>query len=154
MNGEVLLVLLIVVGLLAKSNLIAIAASLLLVMKLTSLERFFPAIERRGLELGVLLLTLVILVPIASGNIKWKDIAPFFVSVNGWFSLLGGAFAVYLNRYGLKILRTQPEFLVGLVIGSLLGVIFLGGIPVGPLTAAGLTAILQFIYKVVRRSNP
>lgn len=147
MHGEVLLVLLILIGLIAKSNIIAIAASLLLVMKLTSLERYFPTIERRGLELGVLLLTLVILVPLASGKIHWNHISPFFSSLNGWFSLVGGALAVYLNRYGLKILRTQPEFLVGLVIGSIIGIVFLRGIPVGPLTAAGLTAILQFFYK-------
>src|SRR5699024_6963871 len=114
-----------------------------LVMKLTSLERFFPAIERRGLEAGILLLTLVILVPLANGDIQWVDTLPFFTSAQGWFSLIGGTLAVYLNRYGLTILRTQPEFLVGLVFGSIFGVIFLGGIPVGPLTAAGLTAILQ-----------
>lgn len=147
MNGQILLVVLIFTGLFSKSSIIAIAASCLLVMKLSSLERFFPAIERRGLELGVLFLTLVILVPFANEEITMEHIYPFFVTTNGWFALLGGAIAVYLNRYGLSILRTQPEFLVGLVIGSILGIVCLGGIPVGPLTAAGITAILNYVYR-------
>lgn len=147
MNGELLLVILIITGLFSKSSIIAIAASLLLVMKLCSLDRFFPTVERRGLEFGILFLTLIILVPIANGKITLSSILPLFVSVHGWLALIGGALAVYLNRYGLNILRTQPEFLVGLVIGSLLGIVFLGGIPVGPLTAAGITAILSFIYR-------
>lgn len=148
MNGELLLVLLIITGLFSKSSIIAIAASCLLVMKLCSLERFFPTVERRGLELGILFLTLVILVPFANGKINMAEIYPLFLTSYGWFAFIGGALAVYLNRYGLKILQTQPEFLVGLVIGCIFGIVFLGGIPVGPLTAAGITAILSFIYRL------
>jgi uncharacterized membrane protein (DUF441 family) len=40
---------------------------------------------------------------------------------------------------------------VGLVIGSIMGIIFLRGVPVGPLMAAGITAFLlklgQFFFK-------
>lgn len=147
MNGELLLVLLMIIGLFSKSSIITIAASCLLVMKLCSLERFFPLIERRGLELGVLSLTLVILVPFAEGEIQLHNIYNIFVSTTGWFAFLGGALAVFINRFGLKILQTQPEFIVGLVFGSILGIVFLGGIPVGPLTAAGITAMLSVIYK-------
>src|SRR5690242_18660294 len=91
MNGEILLVILIITGLLGKSSVITTAASLLLIFKLTSLERFFPTIERRGLELGLLFLTVAVLVPFANGSISWDRIYPFFVSVNGWLALLGGA---------------------------------------------------------------
>lgn len=54
MSGEVMLVILIVIGLIGRSPIIATAASILLVLKLTALERFFPTVERRGLELGLL----------------------------------------------------------------------------------------------------
>jgi uncharacterized membrane protein (DUF441 family) len=150
MNGEILLVILILTGLFSKSSIIAIAAASLLILKLCSLERFYPTIERRGLELGILFLTLVILVPFANEEITMSDIYPFFVTFHGWLALLGGALAVYLNRFGLTILRTQPEFLVGLVVGSILGIVLLGGIPVGPLTAAGITAIFMYIYRLFR----
>jgi uncharacterized membrane protein (DUF441 family) len=147
MNGEILLVILIITGLLGKSSVITTAASLLLIFKLTSLERFFPTIERRGLELGLLFLTVAVLVPFANGSIGWDRIYPFFISMNGWLALLGGAVAVYMNRFGLNLIRTEPQIIIGLVIGSIFGILFLKGIPVGPLTAAGMTAIFAHFYK-------
>ena len=74
MNGELLLVILIIIGLIGRSNMIATAASLLLILKLTSLENLFPAVERRGLELGLLFLTMAVLVPFANGKIGWRDV--------------------------------------------------------------------------------
>jgi len=152
MSGEMLLVLLIITGLLGKSSIITTAASLLLIFKLTSLERFFPTIERRGLELGLLFLTVSVLVPFAAEEIGWEKISPFFVTYNGWLALIGGAIAVYMNRFGLNMMRSQPQTIIGLVIGSIIGIIFLKGIPVGPLTAAGITAIFAQFYKLTKGS--
>ncbi|HZG16840.1 MAG TPA: DUF441 domain-containing protein [Candidatus Bathyarchaeia archaeon] len=147
MNGEVMLVILIVIGLVGRSPIIATAASILLVLKLTSLERFFPAVERRGLELGLLFLTISVLVPFANEKVTWKDITPLFTTVIGVLALAGGALATYMNGKGLDVLRTEPHIIVGLVIGSILGIVFLRGIPVGPLMAAGITAFLMKVYE-------
>jgi len=141
MNGELLLVILIIIGLIGRSNIIATAASLLLILKLTSLERFFPAVERRGLELGLLFLTMAVLVPFANEKISWKDVTPLFTTPYGIMALAGGAIATYMNGKGLDLLRMEPQMIVGLVIGSIFGIIFLKGIPVGPLMAAGITAL-------------
>ncbi|MDF2663671.1 MAG: hypothetical protein K0Q94_6462, partial [Paenibacillus sp.] len=54
MNGELLLLLLIIVGMIGRSPIITTAACILLIVKLIHLERFLPSIERRGLELGLL----------------------------------------------------------------------------------------------------
>ncbi len=54
MNGDLLLVVLIIIGMIGRSNIITTAACVLLVVKLISLDRYLPAIERRGLELGLL----------------------------------------------------------------------------------------------------
>ncbi|WP_134683159.1 DUF441 domain-containing protein [Brevibacillus migulae] len=147
MNGEVMLVILIVIGLVGRSPIIATAASILLVLKLTSLERFFPTVERRGLELGLLFLTISVLVPFANEKVTWKDITPLFTTVIGVLALAGGALATYMNGKGLDVLRTEPHIIVGLVIGSILGIVFLRGIPVGPLMAAGITAFLMKVYE-------
>jgi len=142
-----MLVILIVIGLVGRSPIIATAASILLVLKLTSLERFFPAVERRGLELGLLFLTISVLVPFANEKVTWKDITPLFTTVIGVLALAGGALATYMNGKGLDVLRTEPHIIVGLVIGSILGIVFLRGIPVGPLMAAGITAFLMKVYE-------
>jgi uncharacterized membrane protein (DUF441 family) len=145
-SGEVMLVILIVVGLIGRSPIIATAASILLVLKLTSLERLFPAVERRGLELGLLFLTISVLVPFANEKISWKDVTPLFTTLIGMLALAGGAIATWMNGKGLDLLRTEPHMIVGLVIGSIIGIVFFRGIPVGPLMAAGITAFVLKIW--------
>lgn len=142
MNGNILLVLLIIIGLLGRSHIITTAACVLLAVKLISLERYLPAIERRGLELGLLFLTMGVLVPFASEKIAVKDITSVFTTWAGIVALLGGAIATYMNGKGLELLKFDPQLIVGLVIGSIFGIVFLRGIPVGPLMAAGITAFL------------
>ncbi|GAB6931908.1 DUF441 domain-containing protein [Calditerricola satsumensis] len=141
MNGEMMLLLLILIGLFGRSPVIATAASFLLILKLTALDRFLPTVERRGLELGLLFLMMSVLVPFASGKITWSDLGRFFTSPPGLLAILGGALATYLNGKGLELLRFEPELIVGLVAGSIIGIVFFKGIPVGPLMAAGLTVL-------------
>jgi len=147
MTGEVMLVILIIIGLIGRSPIIATAASMLLVLKLTSLERYFPTVERRGLELGLLFLTISVLVPFANEKVTWKEITPLFTTIVGLLALAGGALATWMNGKGLDVLRAEPHIIVGLVIGSIVGIVFLRGIPVGPLMAAGITAFLMRIYE-------
>jgi uncharacterized membrane protein (DUF441 family) len=146
MNGEILLVILIIIGLIGRSPIITTASCVLLIIKLIHLERYLPTIERRGLELGLLFLTLAVLVPFANEKIQIRDMIQVFTSWPGILALLGGAVATYMNSKGLHVLKTDPQLIVGLVIGSIFGIIFLRGIPVGPLMAAGITALFLKIF--------
>lgn len=151
MNGDIILVILIIVGLIGRSHIITTAACLLLIIKLVHLDRYLPSIERRGLEIGLLFLTMGVLVPFASEKIVWRDIVSVFTTWPGILALTGGAVATYMNGKGLELLKIDPQLIVGLVIGSIFGIIFLRGIPVGPLMAAGITAfflkIAFFIFE-------
>lgn len=149
MVGEIILVGLIIVGLIGRSPIIATAACLLLAVKLVHLERFLPAIERRGLEIGLLFLTFSVLVPFASGRIQSKELLAALSSWPGWLALIGGAAATYINGKGLELLKVDPQIIVGLVLGSIVGIVFMRGIPVGPLMAAGITAILYKLFKLM-----
>lgn len=148
MNGEIVLVALIIVGLLGRSPIITTAACLLLIVKLIHFQRYLPVIERRGLEFGLLFLTMAVLVPFASGKMQMKDVISAFTSWIGWAALIGGAAATYLNSKGLDLLKIDPQLIVGLVIGSIMGIVLLRGIPVGPLMAAGLTALILKILQL------
>ena len=149
MVGELILVILILVGVIGRSPILATAACLLLAVKLVHLERYLPAIERRGLELGLLFLTLSVLVPFASGRILLKDFTAVLTSWPGILALAGGAMATFINSKGLDLLKIDPQIVVGLVLGSIIGIVFLRGIPVGPLMAAGITAILYKLFKMI-----
>jgi len=147
--GEIVLVALIVIGLVGRSSIITTAACLLLIVKLTHLDRYLPVIERRGIELGLLFLTLAVLVPFAAGRIQPKDIIDAFSGWVGWVALLGGAIGAFLNSRGLDTLKSDPQLIVGIVIGSIVGVVLLRGIPVGPLMAAGITAVLVKLVQLL-----
>jgi uncharacterized membrane protein (DUF441 family) len=152
MNGNILLVILIIVGLIGRSNIITTAACMLLIIKLLSLDRYLPGIERRGLELGLLFLTVGVLVPFASEKITPRDVLAVFSTWPGIIALIGGAIATYMNGKGLDLLKVDPQLIAGLVIGSIFGIVFMRGIPVGPLMAAGITALIlkmvSFFFKV------
>jgi len=149
MNGEIVLLALIIIGLIGRSPIITTAACVLLAVKLIHLDRYLPTIERRGLELGLLFLTMGVLVPFADDKITFKQIVGVFMSPAGVIALVGGAIATYMNGKGLDLLKVDPQLIVGLVIGSIFGIVFLRGIPVGPLMAAGITALLLKIVQYV-----
>lgn len=154
MNGDVLLVILIIIGLIGRSHIITTAACVLLVIKLIHLERYLPSLERRGLELGLLFLTIGVLVPFASERISFKHVLSVFTTWPGIIALTGGAIATYMNGKGLELLKVDPQLVVGLVIGSIFGILFMRGIPVGPLMAAGITAfLLKIAYFVAGKLN-
>ena len=147
MWGDGLLLVLILIGIIGKSSLLATSASILLVLKLTRLQHYFPLIERRGLEIGLLFLLMSVLVPFASEQMSVKDMIKGIFSWPGFFCAVGGALATWMNGAGLNMLKVQPELLSGLVVGSIVGIVVFKGIPVGPLMAAGLAALFMKIFE-------
>ncbi|ATY84799.1 DUF441 domain-containing protein [Kyrpidia spormannii] len=150
LTGELVLVVLIVIGLIGRSHVLTTAACFLLILKLSHLERYFPTLERRGLELGLLFLMIAVLVPLVDGTLTVSDLARVFISPAGIAAMIGGLVATYLNGQGLHLLRQDPSLMIGLVLGSIFGIVFLRGIPVGPLMAAAIAAILVEIWQWLR----
>lgn len=150
MYAEILLLLLILIGLLGKSPIIATAACSLLIVKLTEMNTLFKYLDEKSLEFGLLFLTIAVLVPFANGNIGWKELKLLFTTWVGLAAFTGGALATYLNGEGLYLLQLDPELILGLVLGSIFGIVFLQGVPVGPLMAAGITFILLKILELMR----
>lgn len=145
-----MLVGLLLVGIASRSNLIATAACVLLVCKLSNLNFIFPILEKRGLELGLLFLLLAILVPMANGKITEKDLIYNITSLPGIMAIIGGALATHLNQHGLRLLQIDPEIIFGLVLGSIIGIVFFNGQPVGPLMAAGVAALFLEVFNYFR----
>ncbi len=142
---------LLLIGIIAQSNLIVTAASILLIVKFTNLNFIYSLLDRRGLELGLLFLMLTIMVPLANGSVLPGDITRNLVSLPGILAVAGGAGATYLNARGLDLLKVDPEIVFGMVLGSIFGIVFLHGVPVGPLMAAGITAMLLPVLRLFRR---
>jgi uncharacterized membrane protein (DUF441 family) len=136
------LLVVLIVGLCARNRLVAGAAALLLVVRLANLGGALRFLADRSLELGLVLLTVAVLAPLALERTTLVDLGRVLTSLPGWLAFVGGAVATYVNGQGVDLLRDRPEVIGGLLLGTIAGVVFLKGIPVGPLTAAGVTALL------------
>lgn len=138
---DLFLIIFIVLGAIGRVNLISVAASLLLVVRMLHFNRYLPMLERRSLELGLLFLTISILVPLAMGRISAKDMTTTILSPAGVLTIAGGIVATLINAKGLLLLQTYPSLLLCIVVGTILGIVLFRGMPVGPLMAAALAAV-------------
>lgn len=139
---NLVLLIILALGLVFNNSLVAAGAGSLLVMKLIRLQSVLFILERRAMDMGLLFLLIAVLIPFSLNKVGVKDIWLTFQSVQGILAVIGGVVAAYLCGQGMVLLQLQPEVVVGLVVGTIIGVSLLKGIPVGPLAAAGVTAIL------------
>jgi uncharacterized membrane protein (DUF441 family) len=147
LTPDMLLIIFIIVGVVGRVSIISVAASFLLVMRMLSVGRFFPMLERRSLELGLLFLMVSILVPLASGKIEARDMMKSIFSPLGIITILAGVLATVINAKGLELLQMYPSLLICVVIGSVIGIVLFGGMPVGPLMATAIAALIISVYE-------
>ncbi|OOF64167.1 DUF441 domain-containing protein [Rodentibacter pneumotropicus] len=136
-----LLVILIILGIVSHNSAITISAAVLLIMQQTFLSEYIPFLEKYGLKIGIIILTVGVLSPLVSGKINLPNMADF-LSWKMALSIVVGVFVAWLAGKGVSLMGEQPVLVTGLLIGTVAGVAFLGGIPVGPLIAAGILALL------------
>ena len=136
-----LLVILIILGLLSHNSAITISATVLLIMQQTFLSSHIPLLEKYGVKIGIIILTIGVLSPLVSGKIQLPDLSGF-LSWKMALSISVGVLVAWLAGKGVPLMGEQPILVTGLLIGTIIGVAFLGGIPVGPLIAAGILALL------------
>ena len=135
-----LLIVLLILGVISHNNAITISAAVLLIMQQTLLSKYIPWIDQYGLKIGIIILTLGVLSPLVSGKIQLPELS-YFVHWKMFASIAVGVLA-WIAGKGVDLMATQPVLVTGLMIGTVIGVSFFGGIPVGPLIAAGILALV------------
>ncbi|OOF39665.1 hypothetical protein BKK47_06150 [Rodentibacter mrazii] len=136
-----LLVILIILGIVSHNSAITVSAAVLLIMQQTFLSEYILFLEKYGLKIGIIILTVGVLSPLVSGKINLPNLADF-LSWRMVLSIVVGVFVAWLAGKGVSLMGEQPVLVTGLLIGTVAGVALLGGIPVGPLIAAGILALL------------
>ena len=133
------LYLLLVIALVAKNNSLIIAVIFLLVMKIIGMDgKIFALIQSKGINWGVTIITIAVLVPIATGDIGFKDLSSTFKSPYAWIALISGIMVALLAKGGVNLLADSPEITTALVLGTILSVSVFNGVAVGPLIGAGI----------------
>ena len=139
--SELVLIVLLFLGLFGRSNLIVASSCILLCLKYFNLDHtVLPVLEERGLEIGLVLLMLHILTPVATEKLTKQNLYST-ASFKGFLALVAGALATKLNGDGLNLMNTSPELIFGLTLGTVLGIIIFRGMPCGPVMAAAVAAV-------------
>ncbi len=144
---NLVLVLMLILGLIAANQLVAASAGFLLLFRVLRLQGVLQVISDRALDWGLMLLLMAILAPVAQRPPSFNEISEQLRSPAVLLAVVGGAAATRLQGSGLQLLKQRPDVILGLLIGTVVGVFFLDGIPVGPLTGAGLTAALLLLLQ-------
>lgn len=136
-----LLVVLIVLGLVSQNSAVTISAAVLLIMQQTLLSKYLPFVDQYGLKIGIIILTIGVLAPLVSGRISLPELA----QILNWkmaLAIAAGILVAWLGGRGVGLMSGQPILVTGLLIGTIIGVALLGGVPVGPLIAAGIISLV------------
>jgi uncharacterized membrane protein (DUF441 family) len=136
------LLIILVIGLASGNSLVTGASAVLLFMESAGFGSAIVFLEEKALQLGLVFLTIAVLAPLAAGKITSDEVLASVFTLPGILAIIGGAAATYISGQGISLLTRQPQIVSGIILGTIIGVIALRGIPVGPLAAAGITALL------------
>lgn len=100
-----LLVILLILGVLSNNSTITISAAVLLIMQQTFLSSHIPLLEKYGVKIGIIILTIGVLSPLVSGKIQLPDLSGF-VSWKMALSIAVGMLVAWLAGKGVPLGRT------------------------------------------------
>jgi uncharacterized membrane protein (DUF441 family) len=150
MESAIILVIILAAAVIGKANSVAIAACLLLILKLLGVDKYaYPVIEKSGVTVGLIILIAAILIPLANGSITADNIKSSFISWMGILALVLSFATTYLSGLGLQYLTVQghADVMPALIVGAVAAAAFLGGVPVGPLITSGMLALIMKLFK-------
>ncbi|HFK1812568.1 TPA: DUF441 family protein [Bacillus cereus] len=143
MVSFLLLVIIFILALIVKDYALAMAASLLGVLFAIGQKAVFHAIQQYAFPIGIFFLMLFLLVPITSGKISGDSIMKVITSSIGWGSILAGFIVSFIGGKGVGVLPMNQTILLGVLIGTLMAVVFTKGLPAGVIIAAGVISIIS-----------
>ncbi|NLC76861.1 MAG: DUF441 domain-containing protein [Clostridia bacterium] len=144
--SNLIILVILAVAVIGNKKAVALAAALVLVINLIGLDGLiFPFLEARGIELGIVVLTAAILIPLASGKISGQEVMATLTNVRSLLAIIIGIAVAFLGGRGVTLMTAEPQLITGVVFGTIIGVSFFNGVPVGPLICSG---ILYYLFKL------
>lgn len=84
-------------GFISHNTTVAVSILVLIIVRVTPLSTFFPWIEKQGLSIGIIILTIGVMAPIASGTLPPSTLIHSFLN---WKSLVAIAVGVIVSWLG------------------------------------------------------
>ncbi len=140
METWLFLALVLIIAMVGKNSSLVIATLVVMLIKaLPFTQKWLPVIQSKGINWGVTIISVAILIPIATGEITFHDLMRVFRTPAGWIAITMGIAVAILSRLGVNQLSSSPQVTVALVFGTIMGVVLFKGIAAGPVIASGLT---------------
>ncbi|MEI4829579.1 DUF441 domain-containing protein [Bacillus sp. FJAT-53711] len=150
-QSTLFLFILLLIGFIAKNQSLTVAVGVLLLMKWTFLgDKLFPYLQTKGINLGVTIITIAVLVPIATGEIGFKQLVEATKSYYAWIALASGIAVALLAKGGVQLLASDPYITTALVFGTIISVALFNGVAVGPLIGAGIAYAAMSIIQLFK----
>ncbi|MCI2254330.1 DUF441 domain-containing protein [Domibacillus sp. PGB-M46] len=150
MQAFLFLLLLTVISIVAKNQSLLIASAFLLALKAIGLDlKWFDMMQKNGINWGVTVITIAVLVPIATGAIGFRELGAALKSPYAWIALTAGILVALIAKGGIVLLADDPHITTALVLGTVLAVALFNGVPVGPLIGAGIAYYAMKVFSVL-----
>ncbi|MXP67691.1 DUF441 domain-containing protein [Pantoea sp. Aalb] len=140
-DSTIIIICLAVLSYFVHNNAVTISILILLTIQLTPLSQLLPYIEKHGIYIGIIILTISVMAPLASGSLTSSSLLKSFSNSQSILAIIIGIFVAWLGGRGIHFMTVQPSIIGGLLIGTAIGVAFCRGVPVGPLIAAGIVSL-------------
>lgn len=143
MESWLFLFLVLAVAIFGKNSSLIFATIVVMLLKLIPFtNKFMETVHSRGINWGVTIISISILIPIATGEITFNDLISVVKSPAGWIAIACGILVAMLSKWGVNQLSVSPQVTVALVFGTIVGVVFFKGIAAGPVIASGITYVI------------
>lgn len=143
MDSWLLLLIILIISLVSKNNTLIISSLVVITIKLLPFtEKLFNFIDNKGLNLGIIIISITIFTPIAMGKIGFKDLIDVFKTPLGWIAICCGIITSILSKWGVNQLSSTPQMTVAIILGTIIGTVFLKGIATGPIISSGIVYLI------------
>lgn len=141
----------ILVSFLTGNKTLLYAMGVVFVLRLVKAAAVLEVLAGKGINWGILVITIGFLAPIALERYELAQFKAVFTSPSGWIAILCGIAVAIMGARGVVVGRTDMVITVGIILGTFLGVSVFRGNPVGPLIGSGMA---WFVIALVRKMIP
>lgn len=127
-----------------KDYVLASATTVLLIVYVIQFKPLVILLQKHSFQVGIFFLMIFLLLPLTNGKFNLVGLAKELVTPIGIIAVLAGFIISYIGGKGLGVLSTQPVILFGVIVGTLVAVVFFRGLPAGLIIAAGIVALFKY----------
>ncbi len=94
-------------GFISHNTTVAVSILVLIIVRVTPLSTFFPWIEKQGLSIGIIILTIGVMAPIASGTLPPSTLIHSFLNWKSLVAIAVGVIVSWLGGRGVTLMGSR-----------------------------------------------